>query len=61
MAALADGVHIVYNSIVTKVAYCSQGVAVHTPKHVFKGDSSNIHLSANLPDFFQLTAAYMTL
>ena len=56
MAALADGVHIVYNSVVAKIAYCAQGVAVHTARHVFKGTPSDI-TSAILPDISQLTAA----
>ena len=51
MAALAEGVHIIYNSVVTKVVYCAQGVAVHTAKHTFRGNSSDVSLSAVLPDF----------
>ena len=37
MAALAEGMPIVYNSPVREIRHCSTGVAVRTPAHEFRG------------------------
>ena len=37
VAALAEGVPIMYNSPVREIRHCSTSVAVHTPAHEFRG------------------------
>ena len=38
IAAMTEGVPVIYNSRVKKIVYAADGVAVQTDTHVFKGD-----------------------
>ena len=37
MAALLEGLPVVYNSVVKRIRYCAKGVSVSTATHEFKG------------------------
>ena len=43
VAALAEGLPILYNSPVQEVRHCSTGVAVRTPAQEFRGKEACLH------------------
>lgn len=45
VAALLEGLPVVYNSVVKRIRYCAKGVSVSTATHEFKG--THLLLSAH--------------
>lgn len=59
IAALTQGVPVIYNSRVKKIAYAADGVAVQTDKHVFKGALLDMKLSEGLGHAASSTPTHM--